>query len=70
MANGKYSEDIKQLVIQRVKAMPVNIKLYFGSNIKLSQNEIIEAIENDEEIGREIIEMHLKYLRAIKNMVV
>ena len=70
MANGKYSEDIRQLVIQRVKAMPVNIKLYFGSNIKLSQNEIIEAIENDEEIGREIIEMHLKYLRAIKNMVV
>lgn len=66
----KYSEEVKELVIQRIKAMPPSIKLCFGDGIKLSKKEMIDLINSKDELGAEIIEMHLEYLRAIKTMVV
>lgn len=70
MSKQKYNKEIKELVIQRIKAMPIDIKLCFGGNKALSIKDMVKAIESNEEIGNEIIEMHLNYLRSIKNMVV
>ncbi len=66
-----YSEDIKELVIQRIKVMPSDIKLCFGGDeMILSQKDMIELIKSNDEIGEEIIEMHLDYLRSIKTTVI
>ena len=67
----QYSNDIKELVIQRIKQMPLNIKLCFGnSNPILSQQDMINLINSDDELGKEIIQMHLNYLRSIKTAVI
>ncbi len=65
-----YSEEIKELVIQRLKAMPRDIKLAFGNNnLILSISDMVKSIRNNEKIGNEIIKMHLDYLKSIKNKV-
>jgi hypothetical protein len=66
---AEYSDEIKELVIQRIKDMPEGIKLCFGDNLVLSQTEMIASINSDDEIGHEIIKMHLEYLKSIKNLV-
>ena len=51
--------------------MPSDIKLCFGGDeMILSQKDMIELIKSNDEIGEEIIEMHLDYLRSIKTTVI
>ena len=61
-----FNEDIKQLVITRIKAeMPDNLRLCIGQeNEGLSSTQMIEHIKNNDEIGKQIIESHLNFIKA------
>lgn len=62
----RYNEDIKELVVERLKTLPSDIKISIGSDGSFTKNELISHIEDEDEIGEKIIEIQLKYLQMIK----
>jgi hypothetical protein len=58
-------EEIKNLVLVRLEAMPSNIKIFLGGK-SFRKEELIEEVKKDTELGKLIIEMQLKYLRQMK----
>lgn len=62
----KLDENIKQLVITRIQAeMPDNLRLCIGQEgMGLSGIEMIKHVENNDELGKQIIESHLNFIRA------
>ena len=64
------SEDIKKLVITRLQAMPPNLKLSIGKYGTFTKEELIERVQKEDEVGKLIIEMQLKYLRSFKKGII
>jgi len=63
-------EEIKELVITRLKTMPANIKMSVGSYGTFSKNELIESVKKENEVGKLVIEMQLKYLKSFKKGII
>ena len=59
------SEGVKKLVVARINAqMPSNFALSIGSHGRISKEKMIIHIEKGDEIGKKIVESHLRFLRA------
>ncbi len=59
------SDEIKELVVARIEAqVPSNLRLSIGSYGSLSKEEMIMHVKMGDEIGRKIIESHIRFLRA------
>ncbi len=69
MTNKKIEEEIKKLVIARLKRMPPNYKFAIGTSGVFSREEIISCVEEGNKIGERIIKMHLNYIRSFKKNV-
>ncbi|TRZ54234.1 hypothetical protein D4Q76_02765 [archaeon] len=63
-------EEIKNLVIARLSAMPKNMKISIGTYGSFDKYELIERVKKRDEIGRKIIEVQLFYLRSMKSGLV
>jgi len=63
--NKPINEDLKKLVIIRIEAAPSNWKLSIGSFGSLSKEEIIDHIMKGDEIGSQIVNSHLAFLKAV-----
>jgi len=61
------NEEIKKLVIARIQTMPPTMKLSLGKTGSFSRDDLIAHVDQYDEIGKKIIEMHLNYLRAVAN---
>ena len=60
-------EEIKQLVLIRLEAMPDTIRVSLGSaDQELSKMDLIEHVKNEDALGKKIIAVQLKYLKAMK----
>lgn len=60
-------EEIKKLVIVRLEAMPDSIRVSIGSEgKKLSKEDLIKHVKDKDKLGEMIVEMQLKYLKAMK----
>ena len=59
-------EEIKQLVLARLKSFPQGYKLSIGSSGAFSKRDLISHVRQADEIGRKIITVHLEYLRSLK----
>ena len=60
------NEKVKELVIARIDAkMPSNIKISIGSSGSLSKEQMIEHVRKGDKEGKEIIQMHLNFIKAI-----
>ena len=64
--NKKVSKEIKELVIARLEVMPNNMKVSIGSHGAFSKEELKEHVEEEDEIGKKVIEVQMTFLRAIK----
>jgi len=64
------SEDIKKLVIVRLQAMSPNLKLSIDKYGTFTKEELIERVQKEDEVGKLIIEMQLKYLRSFKKGII
>ncbi len=66
--NQKEKEDqIRKIVIERIKSMSPNVKIALGSKGEfLDKDELLQEVNDDTEIGKKVIEIQLKYLRALK----
>ncbi len=63
-------EEIKKLVITRLSTMPANMKLSIGNYGIFSKDELIENVKKENEIGKLVIEMQLKYLKSFKKGII
>jgi len=72
MNKGNNQEIIKKIVIERVRAMSPNVKIALGSTTKsfLDKNQLIEEINNNTDVGKKIINIQMRYVRALKEGLV
>ena len=64
------SEYIKKLAIIRLQTLPQNKKISIGSYGDFSKEELINHIKKGDEIGKKLIEIELKFLRALKEGII
>jgi len=58
-------EEIKKLVVARIEAqISPNLKLSIGSNESLDKNEMIEHVMKNDEVGKQIIQVHLNFIKS------
>ncbi len=59
------NEEIKKLVIARIQAsMSSNMRLSIGVGGRLDSEELIDHVNKGDEIGQQIVQAHLNFLRA------
>lgn len=60
------SEDLKDLVIERLEVLSPHKKIYIGSVGAFTRDELIERVKQGDEIGQKIVNIELSFLRALK----
>lgn len=55
-------EDIKKLVLARIKAASDDLSISIGST-EYTKDEMLKSVEKEDEVGKEIIEIQMEYLR-------
>ncbi|RLE47059.1 hypothetical protein DRJ22_00255 [Candidatus Woesearchaeota archaeon] len=66
MNKDKIPEKIKELVITKIESnMPSNLKLSIGSYGDLTKEEIISHVKKGDEIGKQIVRVHMSFLKAV-----
>ena len=60
--NQEVKNDIKKLVVERIKAASDELEISIGA-ISYTKEQILESVEKEDEIGKEIIENQIEYLR-------
>lgn len=68
--NEKITEEIKELVIERLKTIPSDKKISIGNYGEFSKEQLIEYVKSGSEIGKKVIEIELEFLRAFKQGIV
>jgi hypothetical protein len=64
----KITENLKKLIVLRLETMPSNWHLSIGGFGDLSRDELIDSVEKENELGKKIIQIQLRYLRAMKDI--
>jgi len=59
-------EEIRKLVVARLKSFPAGRKISIGSEGDFSKEELIAKVESDDDIGKKIIKVQLEFLRSLK----
>lgn len=65
MTNEKINQEMKEVVIMRIESMPSNLKLSIGNNQSLTKEEMIKHVREEDDTGRQIINSHISFMRAI-----
>ena len=60
-------QEIKELVIARLKTIPEGVGLSIGSAGNMNKGELISHVEKGDEIGRKIVEVEMSFLRSFKD---
>jgi len=62
-------DDVKQLVIERLRRIPAGKKISIGAYGDFTGDELIKLVEKNDRVGDKIIEMQLEYLRSLKDLL-
>lgn len=58
---------VKKIVIERIKNMAPNVKIALGSKGEfLGKNDLLNEVTRNTPTGKKIIEIQLRYMRALK----
>lgn len=63
------TEEIKQLVIERLRRIPAGKKISIGGDGDFTGDELIKFVETNDKVGDKIIKMQLEYLRSLKDLL-
>ena len=58
-------QEIRNLVVERLKSISDESSLMIGGDKKLTKKDMIKSVKNGDEIGRKIIDMQMTYLRDL-----
>jgi len=62
---------VKKIVIERIKNMAPNVKIALGSRGEfLDKNSLLTEVTKNTTTGKKIIEIQLRYMRALKKGIV
>lgn len=62
---------VKKIVIERIRNMAPNVKIALGSKGEfLGKNDLLNEITKNTPTGKKIIEIQLRYIRALKEGLV
>ncbi len=65
-SNEEENEKIKELVLARIDAqVPSNLRLYIGSSNGMTKEQIMGHVRKGDEIGKQIIKMHINFMKAV-----
>ena len=59
-------EEIRKLVVARLSVLSPDMYIAVGSEGSFSRDELIQRVEADDEIGKEIADIQLDWLRSWK----
>jgi hypothetical protein len=62
---NNFTEDEKELVIFRIETTPSNLRLSIGGGESMSKEEMIGHVRKGDKIGKQIIQSHINFLRAV-----
>ena len=60
-------DEFKEIVIRRLESMPSTIRVSMGSIGTFSKEELIQNVREDNDLGKFIVEMQIKYLRSVNH---
>ena len=63
------SEQLKNLVLERVSIMPDTLRMSVGSD-ELTKNDVLKHVKEGDDIGNQIMEMELGFLRDLASVAV
>ena len=66
MTELEKDEEIKQLVIERLKAIPSDKEISIGNEGAFSVEELIEGVKKNDRVGQKVIEIQMEFLRSLK----
>lgn len=58
-------EEIRSLVVERLKSISDESSLMIGGDKKLSKSDMIKSVQNGDDTGEKIIDMQMTYLRDL-----
>lgn len=61
-------EEVKKIVIARLRSLPSEIKISLGFEKGFSKDELIKRVEKQDEVGEKIIQMQLEYLQSLRDL--
>ncbi|MBU4492873.1 MAG: hypothetical protein KKA61_00720 [Nanoarchaeota archaeon] len=70
---GKKNKDklVEKIVLERIRNMAPNVKIALGSKGEfLSKNDLLNEVTKNTPTGKKIIEIQLRYMRALKEGIV
>lgn len=59
-------QEIRDLVIERLKTLPQQTGISIGSRGDFGKDELIQHVQENDEIGKKIVEAELNFLRSLK----
>ena len=60
------SDKIKELVLARIDAqVSSNLRLFIGSSNGMTKEQIMDHVRRGDEIGKQIIQMHINFMKAV-----
>lgn len=62
--NSQVSEDIRKLVLARIKTMPEELKISIGSS-EYSKDQILKSTEENNELGQQVMDVHMNFVRSM-----
>ena len=63
------NEVAKTLVIERLKAIPPNVKFIIGGQGGFTPGQLIEEVKKGSEVGKATIELHLNFIRRTPHLL-
>jgi len=67
--NEKIPEEFWEILIERYKRMPKNIKIVIGGFGEIDRNVAIKALKERSELGLLLAKLELNYLRLFKEEI-
>jgi hypothetical protein len=64
--NNQIDEQVKKVVIANLQGLSPDLRMHIGSMGEFSREELIDNVEKETEVGTKIVEIHLNFLRSLK----
>ena len=61
-------DDIKQIVLARLRAMPEDSAISIGMDGDFNKHSLIEHVEKNDELGKKITDIQMNYLQSMKSI--
>lgn len=64
IADPELRRQFKQLVLERISTMPETLRVAVGAS-QLAPHDMAEHVRSEDEIGRQVMEIELEFLRDL-----